>query len=278
MLNVILQQPDAGWANGGWAVSQQPDEGWDYLPPININYMTGRPQAPAVAWRTTTGWDATLSTALDNTRMTYILSNVYTYSSTIEVADVSVLTLPNIGIPGLIYINNELISFMQVQPAPTAVYPNRAFLAGIARNRLGTSGLPQTVYNTFYYNGNGINTVFASESASQAISTTVFVNGQMQIESIDYQFVTNPTGYPAGYYVRFISAAPSIGIKNIRIACLNQISYKTKLSHAVPANVIDAGQQVEIPGGYSWVATPNGLQYSDSPLGIFLLEHSAGAK
>jgi len=278
MLNIILQQPDAGWANGGWAVSQQPDEGWDYLPPININYMTGRPQAPAISWRTTTGWDATLSTALDNTRMTYILSNVYTYSSTIEVADVSVLTLPNIGIPGLIYINNELISFMQVQPAPTAVYPNRAFLAGIARNRLGTSGLPQTVYNTFYYNGNGINTVFASESASQAISTTVFVNGQMQIESIDYQFVTNPTGYPAGYYVRFIAAAPGIGIKNIRIACLNQISYKTKLSHAVPANVIDAGQQVEIPGGYSWVATPNGLQYSDSSLGIFLLEHSAETK
>jgi len=31
---------------------------------------------------------------------------------------------------------------------------------------------------------------------------------------------------------------------------------------------------VQIPGGYSWVPTPNGLQYSSSELAIFLLEHS----
>ena len=245
----------------------------DYTQQIVVTYMTGRPQAPAIAWRTTTGWDATLSTALDPARETRLLSNVYTYSSTVEIEDITTITQPSIGIPGLVYINDELISFTTIHMAPTATYPNRAFLAGLARDRLGTSGSPETIYNTDWYDGNAVKVYFATESATQAISTSVFVGGRIQVENIDYTIVNNPNDQPAGSYVKF-TTAPPVGVKNVQITALNQISYKTQLSHVSGSTVIDAGTQVQIPGGYQWVSTPNGLQYSDSHLAIFLLEHS----
>ena len=278
-----------GWSAGGWdlhdwnvdlppgvivSIPNQP--GWTTSTPITISYMTGLPNAPAIAWRTTTGWDATLSTALGENNQTFLLGNVYTYSTTILVADATTLSPPQVGAPGLVYIKDELISFTEIQIAPTNEYPNRAYLAGIARNRLGTSGSPQTLYNTLYYNGDGNTTVFATEGAEQAISTTVFVNGQIQVQNVDYTFVTDPDGYPAGYYVEFIKSPPSTGVKNVQIVALNQISYDTRVSHQILSNVIDAGSRVQIPGGYSWIPTPNGLQYSNSSLGIFLLEHPAG--
>ena len=268
---IIPNPPNVGWSTTGW----DDVKGWDYSPPVVITYMVGLPQAPAIAWRTTTGWDATLSTALDVDMQTFLLSNVYTYSTTIEIADITTISPPQVGSPGLVYINAELISFNEIQIAPTIEYPNRAFLAGIARDRLGTSGSPQTLYNTLYYNGNGINTVFATEAANQAISTTVFVSSAIQVQNVDYIFVTNPAGHTAGYYVEF-ATPPPVGVKNVQIIALNQVSYDTMLSHQQPTNVIDAGKQVQIPGGYSWVPTPNGLQYSDSGLAIFLLEHPAG--
>lgn len=278
-----------GWGAGGWdtyywdvsspagvAVIIPNQTGWTTSTPVVISYMTGLPNAPAIAWRTTTGWDATLSTALGESSQTFLLSNVYTYSTTILVADATALSSPQLGSPGLVYINDELISFTEVQIAPTNEYPNRAYLAGIARNRLGTSGAPQTLYNTLYYNGNGSATIFATEGAAQAISTTVFVNSQLQVQNVDYIFVTNPQGHPAGYYVEFIKKAPPTGVNNVQIIALNQIGYDTMLSHRILSNVIDAGSKVQIPNGYSWVPTPNGLQYSNSSLGLFLLEHPAG--
>lgn len=260
-----------GWATVGW--EQIP---WAILPAeVVISYMIGRPNAPAIAWRTTTGWDAVLSTALDPNATTVILSNVYTYSTSIEVADFTKLSIPQPINPGLIYINNELISFTEIQIAPTVAYPNRAFLAGIARDRLGTSGSPLTLYNTQWYNGDGATQYFATESATQAISTTVFVNEHIQVENVDYTIVINPPAEPYGAYVMFVMP-PAIGIKNIQITSLNQIGYNTQVSHQIPATVTDAGTNVQIPGGYDWISTPNGLQYSDSSLAVFLLEHSVG--
>ena len=150
------------------------------------------------------------------------------------------------------------------------MYPNSGYLTGIARDRLGTSGSPLTLYNTLWYNGDGATTEFAIESATQAISTTVFVNEILQVENVDYVMPLN------SMYLTF-TTPPPVGTKNIQITALNQISYNTTVSHQVPSNVIDAGTDVQIPGGYSWVSTPNGLQYSDSSLAVFLLEHSTGA-
>jgi len=62
----------------------------------------------------------------------------------------------------------------------------------------------------------------------------------------------------------------------VQIISLNQISYKTQISHVNGSAVIDAGRDVQIPGGYNWEPTPNGLQYSTSNMALFLLEHSIG--
>jgi len=261
----------------GWGAVWEDVIAWDYLPAVVVTYMVGNYSVPAIAWRTTTGWDATLSTALDTTNQTFIVSNVHTYSSSIYVADVTKVTAPIPGAPGLVYINDELISFTEIQLAPyfdpitkQLLYPNSGYLTGIARDRLGTSGSPLTLYNTLWYNGNGATTEFAIESATQAISTTVFVNEILQVENVDYVIPVN------SMYLTF-TTPPPVGTKNIQITALNQISYNTTVSHQIPSNVTDAGTDVQIPGGYSWVSTPNGLQYSDSSLAVFLLEHSTGA-
>ena len=281
----LITLPDSsGWEKSSWSTNAWDIElpkqlqvyipnqsGWTTNTPIVISYMAGLPEAPAIAWRTTTGWDATLSTALDPTRETTLLSNVYTYSNSIEIADVTVITPPIQSVPGLVYINNELISFTQIQIAPTIDNPNRAFLVGIARNRLGTSGSPETMYSTTWYNGDGSTREFFIDSAAPAISTTIFVDGVIQVETIDYSF--GPPNLEQPTYVIF-NNPPDNGVKNIQITSLTNISYTTQLSHASGSTVIDAGIQVQIPGGYSWVSTPNGLQYSNSELGIFLLEHS----
>ena len=243
-----------------------------------ITYMLGLPNAPAIQWRTTTGRDKTLSTVIDTSRETFILENVYTYSTSIYIADITKLTAPMTGIPGMIYINDELISFTQIQLAPyidkisNTSYPNSGYLTGLARDRLGTSGSPLTLYNTQWYTGNGVNNLFATESATQAIATTVFVNENIQVENVDYTIIVNPVNEPSGSYVQFTTVPIVDAI--IQITSLNQISYNTMISHMTPANVIDAGSTVQIPGGYSWIPTPYGLQYSNSQLSLFLLEHS----
>ena len=264
---ISLQTPAySGWG-AVWSI-----EGWEHVGSIIITYMLGLPEAPAISWRTTTGWDATLSTSIDIKRETSLLNNVYNFSNTIEIADFTVITAPQFGSPGLIYIDAELISFTEIQVAPTIDNPNRAFLAGIARDRLGTSGAPLTLYNTLWYNGDGSNIYFATESATLPISTSVFVAGVIKVQTVDYNIVNNPPGHVGNYVV--FTTAPAVGVKNVQITALNQISYNTQVSHIKGANVIDAGTTVQIPGGYSWVPTPNGLQYSSSELAIFLLEHS----
>lgn len=242
---------------------------------IIISYMIGLPQRPQISWRTTTGWDSTLSTVLDPERETALMSNVYTFSNQILVNDITKLTLPKIGQQGMVYINDELISFTNIELAPTISAPNQAYLTGIARNRLGTCGDPLIVYNTIWYNGDGSTVFFAVESATQAINTTVFVDGKIKIQNIDWIVTNNPPNLEAGSYAKF-KVAPTVGIKNVQIIALNHLGYDTQLSHIVGSTVVDAGEQVQIPGGYQWIPTPQGLQYSQSDLSKFLLEHSGG--
>ena len=255
----------------GWGMVWDSAKGWSYVGQLVVTYMLGRENAPGIAWRTTTGWDETLSTVIDTTRQTYLLGDLYTYSVAITVADFTVLTPPQYQIPGLVYINDELISFTDIVQSPTASYPNRALLTGIQRDRLGTSGSPETLYNCQYYNGDGFETFFAIESATQAISTSVYVNEVLQVENKDYVITTNLPGNTVG--VQF-NVPPTVGTKNVQIISLNQISYKTQISHVNGSAVIDAGRDVQIPGGYNWEPTPNGLQYSTSNMALFLLEHS----
>ena len=274
-----------GWDSGGWdsyyfdttiptalAVNIPHASGGNNIKVV-VSYMLGLEQVPEIAWRTTIGWDSVLSTALDSSRETVLVSNVYTYSSQILVDDVTKITSPITGEPGLVYINDELISFTNVQLAPTMSSPNQGYLTGIARNRLGTSGDPYMVYNTEWYNGDGTTKLFPIASASAEPNTSVFVNGLIQVQNSDFVFVTDPENLPAGVYVEFVIAPPS-GVKNIQITNLVSLGFDTQLSHLAGSTIIDAGTNVQIPGGYQWVPTPNGLQYSQTELAKFLLMHS----
>jgi hypothetical protein len=244
---------------------------------IIVSYMVGLPNKPSIAWRTVTSDTEVKTIALDSQRQTVLLSNVYANTSTIEIADYSKISASSVENLGYIFINDELISFNEIQLAPTMTYPNRAFLVGIQRNRLGTSGNPRSEYNIQYYNGDGSTVYFATESATQAIAETVYVDGMIQVnQAIDsengsYEFVINPPALPAGRYVHFINSAPNYGYKNVQIASLNQdISYNN-LCHTVGTTVIDAGSNVTPAAPYTWEPATNGLQYNRSNQAYYFL-------
>ncbi len=108
----------------------------------------------------------------------------------------------------------------------------------------------------------------------------VYIGNSIQVDvAVDsgigtYSIVINPTGYPAGRYVKF-NVAPPAGWRNIRL-CAPTLEAKVTsfVSHPVNSTVLDGGYNVEIPGGYNWQPAPNGLQYNNTALANFLLENS----
>lgn len=257
---------------------------------IVVSYMTGQPWRPSISWRTLQNNSASKSIVLDPDRQTILLSNVYTTSSSIEIQDVTKISSPIDGEFGAIYINNELIEFEQITLAPTPSIPNRAFLTKLRRNRNGTSGNPLALYNAIFYNGNGVETHFQLESATQALSTTVWLDGKLLRQGndptlpdpmdptqngipLDFYIKLNPIGYPAGAYA-VLTDAPASGYKNVKIVALNQDSIDNNLCHVALSNVIDAGRIVQLPMGYSWEPAAKGLQYNKTAMAKFLLDHS----
>ena len=238
---------------------------------VVINYMTGRPERPEIAWRTLTSSDQTISTVLDPARETTVLGNVYTYSTTVAIADYTKISVPEQNGIEYVYVNDEMIGYREIQLAPTLQHPKRALLTGLRRNQNGTSGAPRSQYNALFYDGTGNTTDFYTESATQAISTTVWIDERIMVNGSDYVF----DDAPGGRYVRF-STAPNVGYKNVKIVALNVDSTQTNLSHAVGSTVIDAGNTVRMPWGYNWEPSPLGMQYNDSTQGRFMLDHSFG--
>lgn len=245
---------------------------------VTVNYMTGLPGRYAIAWRTATTVDTVKTTVLAHERITKTLSSVYTYSDAIEIADYTKISTPD-GQYGYVYINHELISFTSIVLAPTFAYPNRAFLRGLGRNRLGTSGIPQDQYNVIYYNGDGSTTYFPTDAVGQALQESVFVNNELQIGvdydavNADYEFVINPPALPAGRYVHFLTSAPGIGYKNVKIVNLIEGYSDTNLCYVANTDVRDAGKIVTPPTPYTWQPSPLGFQYSRTTQAEFYNSH-----
>jgi hypothetical protein len=253
---------------------------WSETTRVVITYMTGLPDRSAIAWRTLMYGDEVSTTAIDASRMTSILSNVYTFSSTVEIEDHTKISAPLPGQPSQVYIDDELIRFSEIQLAPTPSHPNRAFLAGLQRNAGGTSGDPRTIYNTQFYDGDGSNHYFPTEGAGQAIAVTVFSNETILVQGSmanpkDYWIETNPPSVPAGEYAN-VTIAPSTGYRNVKIVSLNVDSSTQNLSHVEGTGVMDAGHVVSFPSPYTWEPASNGLQYSKSNQAKFLLDHRYG--
>ena len=288
----ILQTPMKDY---NWILNNTPPTLNDYLPAttcavsfnssthtgtnIVITYMAGLPERPSIAWRTITTDVDTRTVCLDSARQTELLSNVYTYSASIEIADFNKISAPSNGEPGYVFIGDELISFAEIHLAPSVSYPYRAFLVGLQRNRFGTSGNPRSSYNIQWYNGDGSNTYFATEAAGQALGETVYVDGEIQInqavqsQNADYEFVINPPALPAGRYVHFLNSAPPYGYKNVQIASLNVDLTSNNLTHAVPNLVKDAGSHVKPPTPYFWQPTPYGFQYNKTTQAQLYISH-----
>ena len=241
--------------------------------PITISYMVGLPECPPVAWRTLTSDVETLSTAIDNNRKTTALTNVYVTSTTIEIADISKISSPLYSSPQHVYINEELIGYYEIQQAPTLQYPNRGFITNLIRNSNGTSGCPIDRYAVLFYNGDSTETYFATESVGEAISETVWVDGKIQRVDVDYVHELNPPSQLPGRYVKFV-AAPDSGYKNVKIVSLNANSFENNVSHVINSTVIDAGDLVRLPNGYTWEPNDKGIQYGKTTQSKFLLDHS----
>ena len=119
--------------------------------PVSIYYATGRAASPATTKRIlmsdTAQWTQTLGVP------TKLLQPVYADSAYLDVADYTVLTQPTRANPGLVWIDNELVAWWNMQLVNDVTYPNRAILSNLWRNYRVTSGNPLQG-NTVSHTGN----------------------------------------------------------------------------------------------------------------------------
>ena len=249
---------------------------------VTMQYMSALPERPAIAWRTVTTDLQTTSIVISDANKTRLLSDVAVYSDSIEVEDITVLNQPSDTQPGTIWIGDERIDYWSVTAAPNMNFPNRGFLQQILRGTFNTpAGNVSVLYDTIFYDGDGQTTLFPTASGTKPSggNVVVYVGTSIQVDTaIDsqigsYSIVENPTGYPAGTYVGFTSA-PVVGWRNVRLASPRaEVEFVTQISHVAGSTVIAAGVAETIPGGYQWIQSANGIQYSPSSLAKFLLEH-----
>jgi hypothetical protein len=247
---------------------------------VIVTYATGQANQPPIAWRTLIDDNnRTTTIAIDDTRKTNILANVYVYTNEIEIADMTAIG----SAPGSVWINNELIYYMKTQLAPTSQYPTRGFISELRRGFGNTSDIPPSLYDTIYYTGDGNTRFFAASSGNDPIAESVYVNGVIQVSStIDpvngtYMSTSDniPANLPAGRYIVFNNGKePPVGWKNVKIVALNSDITDNNPIHLANSEVIDSSNMVTVPGGYNWEPTPFGLQYSTSNQARFLLQHS----
>jgi hypothetical protein len=284
-----------GWQTTDWDV-----EGWDgeivnvsyvkFSPNIAISntdyvvaqYMSAAPNEPAIAWRTIVSDAKSTSIAISDSNKTVLLSDINVYSDSIEIADITVLGIQSETQSNAVWIGNERIDYWSVLPAPTAEFPNRGFLNQLVRGTYNTPiGNVSVLYDTIFYDGNGTTTYFAAGSGALPAggNVVVYIVNEIQVDTAininvgSYSIVENPPYEPAGTYVQF-NSAPPVGWRNVRIASpRSEVKFTSQISHIAGSTVISAGYSQTIPGGYQWIPTPNGLQYSSSSLARFLLNH-----
>jgi hypothetical protein len=239
---------------------------------ILVTYATGIASAPPIAWRTLITDNSSTSWALNDSAKTTLLSSILVGASTINVADITKITLPTATVPGAVWIDNELIEFWTYILRPVSGYPNAALLGTLNRSRKVTSSSPDSINSVLYYNGDGATFLYAAASGTPAIGEAIFVNGIIQ-NSSQVTSVIDPAGVPAGRYYQF-NVAPPVGYKNIKISSLVIDNSSTGLVHSVGATVIDASAASQIPGGYQWTPSHFGLQNSNTYLSQFLIARS----
>ena len=256
----------------------------DYAPVITANvvvaYTTFLANEKPIAWRTLIGDNGeTTSIAIDDNRKTSTLNTVYVYTNEIEIANITAIG----NAPGSIWIDNELITYQTLIPAPTINYPNRGIISELGRGTNVTSNLPLSVYDTIYYYGDGVTRYFAAGSSTYPLAETVYVDEVVQINSafdaVHGTYISTsdniPVELPPGRYIVFnTDNIPPPGWRNIRIVALNINFDNNSPIHVSGADVIDASKRVVIPGGYNWEPAINGLQYNKSKMVQFLLDHS----
>jgi len=252
------------------------------LDTINLQYMSALPERAAIAWRTITSDTQTTSTVISDSNKTRLLAAVTVYSSSIEVEDISVLDSPTDTQPGTVWIGDERIDYWMIRSDPTALLPNRGFLEQLLRGTFNTpAGNVSVSYDTIFYDGNGIDTYFATASGTLLAggNVAVYIGDQIQVDTAinqqvgSYAIVDNPSSMPAGRYVNFVSA-PITGWRNVRLASPRaEVTFGSQISHKIGSTVISAGNSQTIPGGYRWIPTPDGLQYSSDSEAVFLINH-----
>ncbi len=322
--------------------------GIDSSDEVVIRYMTGQPARPPVAFRQLIDRREMVSSyALSDAAKTQLLANVMVNSDSIEVTDLSALTLPTDTVPGMIWIGNELIEFREARAVPTLAHPGRGVLSNLLRNSSGTSGDPRYLYDCDFWDGDGVARMYPTPTSDAQGGEVLSLDGKIQLVgaiqwqvstgssdtvtlvprptsskavrvykddqllsiSNDYVFISadqikltpapaanavikieidadqskrsqayvgiNPPGRLAGRYIVFDSEnIPPVGIRNIKLATLVRDAAVRTLCHAAGTLVRDAGTRVQIPGGYVWEPSREGLQNSNTPRAKFLLANA----
>ena len=279
------------WSAYGWNTEYGGDDAVVFSPNLAVNssdavvmqYMSALPERDALAWRTVQANDQSTTVALADDSKTVTLSPVYVDSTSIEIADITVLDPPSDTAGSAVWIGDERIVYWNLRADPTPQHPNRGWIEQLLRGTYNTpSGNVSVLYDTIFYDGDGSTYLFPTANGTKpaggnvvvSVGTTVQVDNAIDAELGTYSLVTNPVDKPAGEYVQF-NTAPPVGWKNVRLASPRyEVNHNAQISHITGSTVVAAGDRQTVPGGYVWESTPYGMQYSSSAMARFLLDHT----
>lgn len=249
----LLQVPTVTESIQVYAAGQPQALGTDYTvvntPGVTtIHFISGNPTSPVLCWyamgvaqhdvRTQRVLIRDNQTWITNLQSpTKIVQTAYATSDSIEVADYKILTPPARGNPGLVWIENELVAWWNIQHTPTAQYPNKAILSNLWRNYQVTAGNPVIDgYQSIWFSGDGSTTAYAVGPG--LVNLSVCLDNQMQA-------ITQQYTYSSGV-VTFIDP-PDVGYRNIRFTWLatSPDRFTTQTSHQTNSAVYNGSAIIE---------------------------------
>jgi len=174
--------------------------------------------------------------------------------------------------PGAVYIEDDRIEFWDIS-GPTVDGSNNITYTLSTLNRgtgITNSGI-SAFYSTIIYSGDGATDIFALPSVlSFKLITVTFID---TIKNTKIEQLTGFNILPPN--IKF-DTAPDNNIF-IRITLFHNDWLDGSILHKAGTEVINADLEQQIPGGYNFTPSPEGLQKSKSTLGQFLIS-SKGTK
>jgi hypothetical protein len=255
---------------------------------VEASYPTAAPAQPPVAFRQFVNiYEQTQYLRLSDQASTRLVEPLWSYSTSVLVADVSMLAPATTDQPGAVWIGAERVEYTGVEPAAQPLLPRAGRLVNLRRGTVGTPGGGMATYDQVFHSGDGRQSLFrvpwalGNNPVVVIVDNVILQQGQESDPQAQYTVVINPTSRVPGVYVQFWSSrvvlgtqvpssVPEAGSQNIQI--LQKQGTRDDILSAPENTVVrDATINQQLPGGYRWPSSSQGIQYGIEPQTAFLL-------